>query len=288
MPAGPVALITGGTDGIGKACALRLAAQGTVLILVGRNEDKGQRALNDIRAAVAGANVTCLAYDLALMRSVSDLVDTVLTHYPDLNLVVQCAGAMRARRTMTAEGLEMVFAVQYLARFLLSQKLGPLLAGRGRMVSISAAGTMPLHLDYRNLNGERFYNGLYALIQESVANDLFALRLWRENPDLHFYNYGPFYIKTALFNDMPFWFRIMTGLAGPLVATTVDSAARDIVDLLTGDYPAGMYSRRLKPIRPSRYRANSVEQDRLWAASERLVQDALAGPEPQPPPRSTP
>ena len=102
MPAGPVALITGGTDGIGRACALRLAAQGTALILVGRNENKGQQALDDIRAAVAGANVTFLPYDLALMRSVSDLADTVLTHYPDLNLVVQCAGAMRARRTMTS------------------------------------------------------------------------------------------------------------------------------------------------------------------------------------------
>ena len=182
---------------------------------------------------------------------------------------------MLPHRVLSREKLETVFATQYLSRLYLTQLLSKRFTETTRIVSVSAAGMIPLRLDFGNLNGERFYNGLFALVHESVANDLFALRYLRQNPAIHFYNYGPFYVKTGLFTDMPRWFKALLATVGPFVATTTEVAAADVVGLLRGDRPGGMYSRHLKPITPSRYRANVAVQERLWQVSSAMIDSAL-------------
>ncbi len=272
---GQVALITGGTDGIGKESALRLAKRGAELILVGRNAEKGARAIADIHANVPDSRVAFWAYDLSRMAEVQKLADAITVPGKSLDMLIHSAGVMLPRRILTAEGLETVFAVQYLARFHLSQLLMPHLTEGARILSVSAAGTIPLRLDFNNLNGERFYHGVLALIHESVANDLFGLRFMTRFPNVRFYNYGPFYVRSGLFVAMPWWFKLATATFGRLVATTTQTASTDVVNLITSDRPSGMYSRHLKAIRPSGYRANPVIQDRLWTLSEQMVADAL-------------
>jgi len=172
------------------------------------------------------------------------------------------------------EGLETVFATQYLARFQMTRLLIPYLVANARILNVSAGGTIPIRLDFDNLNGEKFYNGIYALIHESVANDVFALRFMRDNPTICFYNYGPFFVQTRLFTDMPSWFKMLISTFGRLVATTTQVAAHDMITLLGDAHESGMYSRHLKLIKPSRYRANITTQDRLWNTSQRLVAEA--------------
>jgi len=272
---GKTALITGGTDGIGKGAALRMAALGARVILVGRSAEKGERALSDIRTAHPAAQVEFWPYDLALMKEVARLAEQIRERVPHLDYLIHSAGVMLPRRTMTAEGLETVFAVQYLARFSLTRSVLDCLKDGGRVLSVSAGGTIPIRLDFGNLNGERFYNGVYALIHESVANDLFGLRFVRLHPDIRYYNYGPFYVKSGLFTQMGLAFKLATATVGRLMATTPEAAARDIAVLITSDRPSGMYSRNLKPVAPNAYRADPAVQDRLWAESERLVAMAL-------------
>ncbi len=272
---GQVALITGGTDGIGKECALKLAQAGADLILVGRSDEKGARAKSEISAAVPNSRVTFWQYDLSLMRSVHALAEAIQKKYPQLDMLVHSAGVMRPRLMFSSEGVEMVFAVQYLARYSLTHALLPQLNAQSRIVNVSAAGTMPIRLDFDNLNGQKFYHGVYALMHESIANDLFALRFIRQHPTIRFYGYGPFYVRTGLFTDMPWWFKLSTATFGRLVATTPQVAAQDVANLLMGDRPNGLYSRHLKLIRPTRYRSDSVVQERLAEVSERMVANAL-------------
>lgn len=275
------AVITGGTSGLGKAIGLKLAQAGATLILVGRNSEKGQAAVAELQAAASNRRIHYWQYDLSLMRVVDEMARKLQAELPQLDILIQSAGVMLPRRTLTAEGLETVFAVQYLARFYLTQRLLDRLSANARIVSISAAGTMPIQLDFGNLNGEKFYHGVLALMHESVANDLFSMRLWRLHPDLRFYNYGPFYVKTGLFVHMPWWFTLATETVGRLVATTPEVAAADVTRLITEDRPVGMYSRRLRMIRPNRYRADPAVQDRLWETSQKLVAMALNAHVPQ-------
>ncbi len=272
---GQVALITGGTDGIGKACAIGLATLGADLILVGRTPEKGQHAVAEIQAAVPGSQVTFWSYDLSLMASVEQLTAAIQEKAIRLDILVHSAGVMLSRRKLTSEAVETVFATQYLARFLFTRSLLDCFSPHARIVSVSAGGTIPIRLDFNNLNVEKFYNGIYALIHESVANDLFALRFMRDNPAVRFYNYGPFFVQTGLFVDMPVWFKLVLRTFGRLVATSTQVAARDMVALITSNQPSGMYSRHRKLIKPSRYRMNTAVQDRLWDTSLQMVNKAL-------------
>ncbi len=267
-------LITGGTSGIGLATALALARHGTAVILVGRDSARGASAVATIKMAVPGVDVRFWRYDLALMRAVGQLADDLARQVPRLDAIVHSAGVMMPRRNLTAEGLETVFAVQYFARYLLTNRLVDQYGDALRVVTISAGGTIPMRLNLRNLNGERFYQGIYTLLHESVANDLFTLKLLRMYPTLACYNYGPFLVSTNLFDHMPPWFRGITNVLAPLLATTPGVAANDITRLIVDGYPSGFYRRGLKSLTPSPYRRDSTVQDHLWAASAAIIQRA--------------
>ena len=119
--------MTGGTDGVGKEIALGLARAGVRVLLVGRDADKGARAVTSLVAASGAPHVEFLAADLSLMRQVDRLANEVMRRVPSLRYLVHSAGIVRGRHTRTAEGVETNFAVNYLGRFALTKRLLPLL-----------------------------------------------------------------------------------------------------------------------------------------------------------------
>jgi len=270
-----IALVTGGTDGIGKAVALQLAKNGAQVIIVGRNAQKGQKALADIHTQVTNPPVTYHQADLSLMHEVNKLAEWIKSTYPPIDLVVHSAGVMLPKKTMTSEGLETVFAVQYFARYLLNTALIGHFAPDARVINISAGGTIPLKLHVDNINSQKMYHGVYTLMHESVANDVMTLRLIREYPHIRFYGYGPFYVKTNLFSNMPFFFKLYSTIFGSLMAGTPERSANDVLKLATGNHEAGLYARNCKHIHPNKHRADVKLQDELYRATEKLIQEAL-------------
>ena len=110
------ALITGGTDGIGKEIAHRLASEGVRVFIVGSNEEKGQRAEAELRKASKSDSVHFIRADLSLMQDTYRLAEEITAHIPKLHYLVLCAGIVRGERTVTPEGIETNFAVDYLTR----------------------------------------------------------------------------------------------------------------------------------------------------------------------------
>src|ERR1700722_4898423 len=119
----PVCLITGATDGVGKATAMALAQRGFTVILMARNAAKAAAVQNEIARVANSATVDHVIADLGSLRQGREAAETVKQKYSRLDVLINNAGIFSPRRTMTEDGFETTFQVNYLSHFLLTQAL---------------------------------------------------------------------------------------------------------------------------------------------------------------------
>ncbi|OHV34164.1 MULTISPECIES: SDR family NAD(P)-dependent oxidoreductase [Pseudofrankia] len=175
-------LITGATDGLGRALAHRLAAEGATLILHGRDPDKLAHTADDIHATHHGPRPATVQADLAELAQVRRLATDVRAATDRLDVLVSNAGIGsgepdgRTRRT-SVDGYELRFAVNYLAGFLLTLDLLALLrrSAPARIVNVASIGQHPLDLD--DLMIEHGYSGTRAYGQSKLAQIMSGFEL---------------------------------------------------------------------------------------------------------------
>jgi NAD(P)-dependent dehydrogenase (short-subunit alcohol dehydrogenase family) len=175
-------LITGATDGLGRALAGELAAGGARVLVHGRDERRGLETVEQIHAATGGGEVHWLRADLASLDEVRGLADQVIAEYNELHGLVNNAGIGTAlpgdgQRVESLDGYELRFAVNYLAGYLLTRRLLPLLvqSAPARIVSVSSAGQAPI--DFDDVMLERHYSGVQAYCQSKLAQVMFTFDL---------------------------------------------------------------------------------------------------------------
>ena len=177
----PVVLITGSTDGLGRLVALQLAQQGATVLLHGRDAAKGAAICAEISAAVPSATVRYYNADLASLQAVRELAQQINRNEGRLDVLVNNAGigpiAPGLPRRLSVDGHELLFAVNYLAGFLLSRLLLPLLqrSAPARIINVASIGQQ--QLDFDNLQLERDYDDARAYRQSKLAQilDTFTL-----------------------------------------------------------------------------------------------------------------
>ena len=118
---GKVCVITGATSGIGLIAAERLAAQGARLVLIGRDRARGEAALARIRARVPGAQLAIRYADLSRLAEMDRLAAEIAAAEPRIDVLINNAGAMFSRRSVTEDGLERTFALNHMAYFVLTE-----------------------------------------------------------------------------------------------------------------------------------------------------------------------
>jgi NAD(P)-dependent dehydrogenase (short-subunit alcohol dehydrogenase family) len=118
-----ICLVTGATSGQGKETALGLARMGATVVLIARNKRKGEEARQEIARQSGNENIDVLFADLSSQQDVRKLADEFKAKYQQLHVLVNNAGAMFAQRQTTVDGLEMTFALDHLAYFLLTNLL---------------------------------------------------------------------------------------------------------------------------------------------------------------------
>lgn len=180
---GRSALVTG-TGGLGYETALALARAGGEVIIAGRNPTKGADAVAAIRRAVPAADVRFEALDLASLRSVAELCETLRGQRESLDLLINNAGVMvPPRRQKTVDGFELQLGTNYLGHFALTAGLMPLLkAGHGaRVISLSSIAARQGVIDFDDLNAERGYAAMPVYSQSKLACLMFALELDRRS-----------------------------------------------------------------------------------------------------------
>lgn len=177
-------LVTGSTDGIGKATALRLARDGFGVVLHGRSEARCRRALAELREVGGGGEVAYVCADLASLAEVRALAQEVRERFGSLSVLINNAGVYEAERRITVDGVERTFAVNHLAPFLLTRSLLDVLEGNGpsRIINVSSMAHAA-HLDLDNLTDPRPYSGHEAYAQSKLANILFTRMLAARTQD---------------------------------------------------------------------------------------------------------
>jgi NAD(P)-dependent dehydrogenase (short-subunit alcohol dehydrogenase family) len=233
---GRTVVVTGATGGLGYETALALAKAGSEVILTGRDDRKGQRALEKISREVIGAKAAYERLDLASLASIADFAQRMQARQ-SLDLLINNAGVMALpRRQTTADGFEMQFGTNHLGHFALTARLMPLLrrASGPRVVSVSSLAHRTGSIDFDDLQGAHVYSPWKAYGQSKLACLMFALELQRRS-DAAGWNLlsnaaHPGFARTNLFASGPGGLvSLATGFAAPFFAHSAADGARPIL-----------------------------------------------------------
>lgn len=277
-------VMTGATSGIGLAAAEQLARRGDFVIGVGRSPERCRQAESHLRAIHPNGEAVYLVADLSLQSQVRDLAARIRETLAErgrapLDALVNNAGTFTYWLALTAEGYETQWAVNYLAAFLLTRELLPLLqaAPAGRVVTVSSASHYGVKLDWKDLQLRRRYNGLRAYGQTKLAGVLFTLELNRrlgEGSSVRAFAADPGLVKTEIgFKGTPGIVSFVWNLrrSGGISA---EESARGIVYLATEpsiqDSP-DIYWKHARPLKPSRQGLDAPSAGRLWDISEKMT-----------------
>lgn len=181
-------LITGATDGLGERVALDFAGKGATLLLHGRNPEKGRRVLAMIREKTGNARLHYFNADLSSLTEVDALAASIAKSQPRLDVLINNAGLGAGpepkRRETSADGYELRFAVNYLAPFLLTCRLLPLLrrsaeeTAKARIVNVASIAQQAI--EFNDVMLERNYDGMRAYSQSKLALVMFTFDLAEE------------------------------------------------------------------------------------------------------------
>jgi NAD(P)-dependent dehydrogenase (short-subunit alcohol dehydrogenase family) len=287
---GKIAVITGGTGGLGLETALVLAKAGADVVLTGRNDTKGQAALEKLRAAVPGAKVRYETLDLANLASVAEFARRFAETDDTIDLLINNAGVMALpSRQTTADGFEMQFGTNYLGHYALTGRLLPRLrAGNARVVNLSSLAHRTGFIQFGDLQGERLYSAWKAYNQSKLAMLMFALELQRRSAaagwNLTSVAAHPGWARTELFANGPGnagLFGFATQFAAPFLSQSASDGALPILYAATspqakpGGYygPSGLSELRGPPagamVMPQARDAGTAA--RLWDESAKLT-----------------
>jgi NAD(P)-dependent dehydrogenase (short-subunit alcohol dehydrogenase family) len=284
---GRVCLITGATSGIGKATALGLAQRGATVVLVARNPAKGEAVRDEIRAQSGNTQVAVLAADLSSQQAVRELAAAFRRQYPQLHVLVNNAGGIFFQRETTVDGLELTFALDHLAYFLLTNLLlDQLIASApARIITISSNAEASGRIDFADLQSTRRYAALPAYAQAKLANLLFSYALARRlagsgvtanavTPGPVATNFGGSG-RSLLNRVFPLIFRVIGKRPDEAAATVLDLAAAPDLAEVTG---RAFYEQRALRTSPRSY--DVALQQRLWEVSADLTGLAISAGQP--------
>ncbi len=178
-------LITGSTDGLGKLVALHLAEQGASVILHGRDPEKGQNVLDEVKKSTKNNKLEYYNADLSSLHEVNFLAEQILSAYKTLDILINNAGIgggpkNSSKRELSKDGLELRFAVNYLSHFVLTYKLLELIkkSSPARIINVSSIGQEPL--DFDDIMTEKGYDSLKAYRRSKLAQIMFTFDLAEE------------------------------------------------------------------------------------------------------------
>ena len=279
--AGRVCVVTGASSGIGKATSVALTRLGATVVLVCRDRTRGEAAMAEVAAAAAATtgNPGQPSLELADLSSMEQVraVAARLAQLPRLDVLINNAGLVVARRQLTADGFELTLAVNHLATFLLTNLLRPNLAASApaRVVTVSSIAHRAAMLSLDDLQSERRYLAMLAYANSKLANVLFTRELARrlDGSGVTANCLHPGTVHSSFGHTGALWLRLGLVIGGGMLRTPA-SGARTVVYLASAPEVAaqtGGYYVNSKHRRPSRQARDDHLARELWDISARLT-----------------
>lgn len=279
---GRVCLVTGASNGVGKAAAIKLANMGASLVLLCRDRDRGENAMAEISLRTGSEDIDLLLADLGSLRQVRAAAGAFLESGRPLHVLVNNAGAIHMDRGVTEDGIETTFAVNHLGPFLLTNLLLDRMreSGPARIVNLSSEahkiGYGDGRIAFDDLMGERQFSGWRAYGQAKLANILFTRELARRlNPAEATANALHPGVVASEFgrNNKTGWMPYVQAMCRPFCRsnekgadTAVWLAAAPEIEGVTGKY---LKDRKVRA--PASQAVNDDDTARLWRVSEELT-----------------
>jgi NAD(P)-dependent dehydrogenase (short-subunit alcohol dehydrogenase family) len=273
-------LITGATSGIGLEVAVALARQGNRLVLVGRDQERVNAAVDEVkrRTGVATAADSWLC-EFGSQAQIRKLAADVLAKYDRLDVLVNNAGLAMRRRELTEDGIERTFAVNHLGPFLLTNLLLNLLvkSAPARVVNVASVEHYNATMDLSDLGFERGgWSIAKAYARSKLGNVMFTRALAKrlEGKGVTVNAMHPGAVATGIWDCAPGWMQPMIWLLKKLILISPQKAAKSVVQLASSaevEGKTGLYFNQLETKVPSKLARDGELAEKLWAESARLV-----------------
>src|SRR5271157_1755090 len=280
---GKICIVTGANSGIGKETALGLARMGARVVMVCRNVEKGKAALEEIRRESGSSQVDLLIADMSSQASVRALAEQIRQKYPRLDVLVNNAGGATPARTLSADGIEMTLAANYLGAALLTLLLLDLLkAGApSRIVNVSSSESQHARLDMNDLQFERRkHRAVAAYRQSKLLMNVFTFELARRLAGtgvtancLH-----PGAVATNIWSAAPLIVKLIIAVVKPFMLSSKQGAA---VSLYLATSPevaqvSGEYFVKSKPAKSNPLSRDPKLMAEVWLCTEKMTSLPLA------------
>jgi NAD(P)-dependent dehydrogenase (short-subunit alcohol dehydrogenase family) len=275
---GKVCIVTGSNSGIGKETTLALASKGTTVVMAVRNQERGQRARDDIINITGNTTTDLMICDVSSTSSIKSFAKEFMSKYNRLDVLINNAGAVFYKRQTTVDGLESTFEVDYLGPFLLTHELLPLLksSAPSRIVNLSSGLHKSGKLNLDELQSEKSYGGMrvYANAKLMILMFTYALARRLEDSGVTVNAVLPGFVATNLGgNSGSLRQSIMFKLVRPMqttakkgAETSVYAASSDEIKNVTGKCFA-----KKKEINTAQISYDQELQEKLWDKSLELL-----------------
>ena len=276
---GKICLVTGATSGMGKETALGLARMGATVVLVARDSNKGKETQREITRQSGNEHIDLLLADLSSQQEVRKLASEFKAKYQQLHVLVNNAGAVFSKRQTTVDGLEMTFALDHLAYFLLTNLLLDTIkaSAPARIINISSVAQANGKINFDDLQGEKSYGffGFTAYSQAKLANVMFTYELARrlQGTSVTVNAVGPGGVTTNFGVSNGGFFATVTKFLTRSAKTPAD-AAKTAIWLASApklQNETGKFYYNEREIHSSKLSHNVATQKRLWEVSEELT-----------------
>lgn len=281
----PICLITGATEGIGRATAIGLAAKGFTVVLAARDAARAEAVKNEIKAETGNPDVDTIIADLRSFAQVHALCEAFHRRYPRLDVLINNAGILAAESELTEDGFEATLQVNYLSAFYLTQLMLNALkaAGQGRIINLSSSVYSIGKFDSEHLQRGRRFPAFSAYANSKLLMLLFSIELAErlKNTPVTANAVHPGIVKTPMMLNSRGFFRAVAWLALPFAISPEQGAATSIY-LATSSDVADVSGNYFTQSRPASFKTalNTPEhRERLWNLSMQsvgLAESALA------------
>ena len=275
---GKICLVTGATNGIGKATAQALAQMGATVVIVGRDAQKAAQVTEEVRAASDNQNVEWLLADLSSQQDIRRLATEFKSKYSQLHVLLNNAGGTFVKRQLSVDGIEMTFALNHLAYFLLTNLLLDTIkaSAPARIINVSSGAHSGGKIEFDNLQGERSYSGMGPYGNSKLANILFTTELARrlEGTGVTVNALHPGLVSTGFGKNNPGFFTKIIRVVVPLIARSPEKGAATSIYLASSPEVqsiTGKYFVDCKVTRPAPQATDSAVARKLWDVSAEMV-----------------